>query len=160
MSKQNLDDIIENCEENFKSKTKHLSERIAEIENNKICNGFFELEGQNINIFVNRSDIRENILKIISKIINDKLIFDIKIKEFGDLLNEEEKTFLITSSKSQPLTYDEACTALKSALELTQLRDKLKLINDKLKKLADNYSSEKIREKSVNVLLAELKELE
>lgn len=154
----NLDTMIENKENEVKLKTENINKKLDDLLSRKKTNGYFvDNKGANVNIFVQKDPLI--LLNLVKFIVTSKDIHDKSVEVLGDSLPSEFVDFKIENSRSKPVSFEEAISDIRLALEILKLKEQSKKLSTALYSLAKNYSDEKKKEIEVNALFKEIDQI-
>ena len=154
----NLDTMIENKENEVKLKAENINKKLDDLLSRKKTNGYFvDNKGANVNIFVQKDPLI--LLNLVKFIVTSKDIHDKSVEVLGDSLPSEFVDFKIENSRSKPVSFEEAISDIRLALEILKLKKQSKKLSTALYSLAKNYSDEKKKEIEVNALFKEIDEI-
>lgn len=154
----NLDTMIENKENEVKLKAENINKKLDDLLSQKKTNGYFvDNKGANVNIFVQKDPLI--LLNLVKFIVTSKDIHDKSVEVLGDSLPSEFVDFKIENSRSKPVSFEEAISDIRLALEILKLKKQSKKLSTALYSLAKNYSDEKKKEIEVNALFKEIDEI-
>lgn len=154
----NLDTMIENKENEVKLKTENINKKLDDLLSLKKTNGYFvDNKGANVNIFVQKDPLI--LLNLVKFIVTSKDIHDKSVEVLGDSLPSEFVDFKIENSRSKPVSFEEAISDIRLALEILKLKKQSKKLSTALYSLAKNYSDEKKKEIEVKALFKEIDEI-